>query len=123
MTEKTKPAPPPPVDFNKFLADLDEGRLNAQLTHQLATVVRGVRETKKSGALTLTINLTQEGSMIVLKSKVGVKMPQPVNDASMYFAAENGALLRSDPRQQEMKDINKPAEPVPLRAVGPARSE
>lgn len=108
-----------PNDFVTILAQLDEGNVSAQLTEQMRRLTLGVLDTRKKGSLTLRIDVDAEGRMLVLKSKINVKVPQGDTEASMFFADKEGFLRKDDPLQVPLKGVPTKA-PAQLRSVTPA---
>lgn len=104
-------------DFQDVLTDIDEGRLHAQLTNQLAELVRACVATKKSGALTLTMNVKEEGNVMVVGGSVKLKLPQPAAGASVFYATEDGDLRRDNPRQPVLRNVHMSPTPIIKPAV------
>lgn len=109
-------------DFSTILEDLDYGSVNTQASAQLAELVQAVQETGDSGKLVLTLNVSQEGTMCVIKAQVRTTVPRPNAAASLFFyGKEPGEITREDPRQLKLQSIypGKGAQPVSLSKVTP----
>lgn len=105
-----------PNDFVTILADLDDGNIANHLTEQLRRITLAVLETKKSGAVTLKIDVKNEGRVLVLKASVSAKVPQPDTESTMFFADKDGYLRKDDPAQVPLKGVPQKA-PAPLRSI------
>lgn len=103
-------------NFVAVLNQLHRGSAVADASDALAEVVRAVRENGKKGKLTLAITVVplSKGDAVDLVCEVAVKVPKPNKGSSLFFVADDGTLLRNDPRQGELKltvvaDQAKPA--------------
>lgn len=107
---------------NNFVAVLNQLRRGAAVvdaSEGLAEVVKAVRKTGKKGKLTITITVVplNKGAAVDIVDEVNTKLPKPNMGSSLFFADDDGALMRNDPRQGELKltvldDPAKPAAPV-----------
>lgn len=95
-------------DFSEFIAELNGGVANAQLTAKLAKVVAAVEEIGKSGSLTVTFNVKKEGAMAIVGVEAKAKVPEHPINGSLYFFGANGVLCRDDPRQLKLKNLDAP---------------
>ena len=100
-------------DFATFITDLDHGKINQHLTEILAAVVAAVEDTGKVGEVTLKITVKKEGKMAIIGVDVKGKEPKHPLHGTLFYIGENGELLRDDPRQLSLKNLDKP----PLKAV------
>lgn len=103
-------------DFQDILTDLDDGRVHEQLTRQLRDVVSSCREAQAAGSLTLTLNVRPDGRQFVVTAKVTPKIPVAKPGLTMFFADDEGALVKADPKQIELRNVTNRA-PAPLRTV------
>jgi hypothetical protein len=113
----------PRPDFSSIIEDLDHGQVNINASAQLAELVQAVHETGDSGKLVLTLNVSQEGTMCVIKPQVKTSVPRPNAAPSMFFYGKDpGEITREDPRQLALRSIypSKDA-PVDLRNVTPIK--
>lgn len=103
--------------FHDLICDLDEGKVEGQLTNEMHELVRAVGETGKSGTVTLTITVKKSGQMMAVSSAVKTKLPKPALEITAFYSDEDGALRKDDPRQPPLRDLPlKP--PTPIRTVG-----
>ncbi len=79
------------------------GALAEQLSIELGDLVTAVIDTGKAGSLTLVLKVQpdSEGS-IKMGATVKTAVPKPSVGEAIFFAAANGALSRSDPRQADL---------------------
>lgn len=104
MSEPIHKAP----SFTEFLTELSHGQVEAQLTQELAELVEAVEGTGKIGTLTLKIHVKKEGSVAAVACESSVKKPKdPMHGTILHFG-QNGALLREDPRQMKLKNLEPP---------------
>lgn len=102
---KTNPKP----TSNSFLAALQRhrgGKALEDASDRLAEVVAAVMESGKPGAVTLTLTVKQASrgqSAVTLTDKITAKVPVAVEPDSFWFATQDGALSKDDPRQAEMQ--------------------
>lgn len=108
----------PPNDFISILADLDDGNVVNNLTEQLRRITLGVLDTKKSGSVTLKVDVRNEGRTLVVKASVSAKVPQPETESTTFFADDKGYLSKDNPKQQPLKGMPaKDPVPLPLRSI------
>jgi uncharacterized protein YbjT (DUF2867 family) len=97
--------------FQDFIIHINNGATLAELSDELKKVVAAVRQTGKAGSLTLAINvsLAAKGSdrVLMVKSEVKSKVPQPDRGVTVFYATDDNLLVRNDPQQL----------PLPLRVV------
>jgi len=120
----TENIPTPPSNaFDLTLRGLRGGAALAEASDELTKLVAAVRHTGKKGRLTLAIDVepASAGDSVVLQLRddLTVKMPRLPKGGSIFFAAEDGTLQRSDPRQKEfqLREVPK-TNPAPLVTVG-----
>lgn len=96
------------------LRELRHGAMLDEASEQLAEVVKRVRETGKSGALTIRLTVKPAGRgavrTVVIEDDVANKLPEPDKEVTVFFPTEDGNLSRQDPTQMNLG----------LRAVEPA---
>lgn len=103
------------MKFSTWLQDHARGDLDEELSDALLEVANGVLMVdKKPGTVTLTINVTKSGRMIVISGEVKTKIPKGEAEASMMYVGENG-LTKDDPYQLRAFDRGN----GPLYEVGP----
>lgn len=111
------PQPSPPNSFELVLREMRHGRSLAELSQELAALVAAVRETGKGGSLsyTITVKPASQGDVVTvqLQDEVKAKVPKPARGASIFYASDENALMRSDPRQREFALREVPKAPAP----------
>jgi hypothetical protein len=93
------------------LGEVRRGRMLEDLDAELRHVVDAVRDAAEAGRIvsgTLTLKLTIKSSAddavtLEVTDQVTSTMPRRAPGRSIFFAGAGGVLLRSDPRQSEMK--------------------
>lgn len=89
-------------DFAVTLAQLAKGKTNTQLSEQLCEVVAAVAKTKKNGKLTITINVKPQKSVegaVIVSAVSKANAPAFEQAASIFYATDDGHLVRDDPHQ------------------------
>jgi hypothetical protein len=91
------------ADFNETIVALRNGAVVTELGDRLAGLIQAVRETEKSGSLTLQLKVVPAVSgsaeVVAVEAIVKVSTPQPSLGKSIFFTTEEGNLLRKDPKQ------------------------
>lgn len=100
--------------FTQTLNFLERGCLNAELTEELAELVKAVRETGRKGTVTLKINVAlMKGSEDTVNISADVNTSKPRSDRAqtIMFSTYDGDLLRDDPHQAslDLREVLKPA--------------
>lgn len=113
MTEKTQ------TPFTQQLAYINRGMLDEELTEALTEVVKQVRETKKKGSVTLTLDVSmlnkRDENAVKITPKVKTSIPELPQAETIMWSTHDGDLLRDDPIQQKLdlqivqKETNKNA--------------
>lgn len=106
--------------FSETLSYLEKGSLNAELTEQLAEVIKGVRETGKQGTVTLQLKVSlMKGTedTVTLQSTVNNKVPQLDRAQTIMWSTYEGDLIRNDPNQRtfDLKTVNQSTEQAELK--------
>ena len=92
--------------FSRVLSEVSHGDLADQASASLEELVKSVRDTNKQGTLTLKITIKPRGRDAGQVEVTGAcKADLPVADIapSMFFATENGELLKDNPAQLQIK--------------------
>lgn len=87
------------------MRDIRKGRAVDEASEQLAEVVRAVQATGKAGSVTIKLTVEPkpgEGDAFVIKPEVSAKIPRPKLPDAIFFATDDGDLVREDPNQREM---------------------
>ena len=102
--------------FLQMLKELHNGAFDADAAAKLKEVVGAVRATGKTGKLTLTITVKPatkgDSNALVLGDAMKVTLPQLSAGETVFFATNEDALSRRDPRQPELKGLQ---EVIPMR--------
>lgn len=104
------------VEFSNVIEELAHGDVNRQASEQLAEVVAAVEATGKKGRIVISVSVTKEGTHCVLDADIKTTKPQVGSPATMFFFGKDGAILRDDPRQLDLRSIYRPNE-VPVDAT------
>lgn len=108
--------------FTTILSTLREGHTLDELSAALLDVTQRVRQTGKSGTLTLQIKVTPmsrgAGNSIGITDKITTKLPEFERETSIFFADDDYRLHREDPRQAklDLKELPKAA-PIELKTA------
>lgn len=82
------------------------GKVLEEASAKLAEVVAGVMASGKNGSVTITLNVkvaSRGQNAVTVTDKVTGKVPSATTPDSFWFATEEGALMKDDPRQKEMQ--------------------
>jgi hypothetical protein len=106
--------------FERVLREMRHGRSLTELSEELTNLVAAVRQTGKGGELVYTIKVkpASQGDVVTvqLEDLVKMKVPKPARGASIFYASEENALQRSDPRQRELELQEVPKnDPIPVQ--------
>lgn len=75
---------------------------------QLQALVKACSDTGKKGTLTIKLTVgAAEDSTVVLSDDISSKIPKPTTSSTVFYADEDGALFREDPKQKEFAEITK----------------
>lgn len=93
--------------FVDFLNELRYGAVTTELTDELHQLIAAVKETRKAGRLTLTLelNVQKNTDMLVIKDSVTSKTPRLERPASLWYVDPSGNATRNDPNQLEFTGI------------------
>jgi hypothetical protein len=90
--------------YSSTVSQIGHGDLIGQASYSLEELVKAVKETGKSGEMTVTLKIKPRGRDAGQVEVTGtVKVSSPINDIapSMFFATDNGELLRDNPAQRQ----------------------
>lgn len=93
--------------FSQQIAHLSRGMLDAELTEELAELIKAIIQHGKKGSITLTLNIKPElaqGEVVNVTVSPDVKTtkPSPERLSSRMYPTYDGDLLRNDPNQGEL---------------------
>ncbi|EHD21284.1 MULTISPECIES: hypothetical protein [Brenneria] len=107
--------------FSQQIAYINKGTLDAELTETLAMIIQAVRETRKKGSVTLTLNCEMLNSRTedTIKVTPDVKFNKPKLELAdtIMFSTADGDLLRDDPDQIQidLQVINTKSNAAPIK--------
>jgi hypothetical protein len=97
--------------FHETIVQINNGATVAEMSEALQQVVAAVRQTGKSGSITLTLKVAPAAKnstdVLMVESQVKTKLPEPERGMTIFYATDQNTLVRNDPKQQRL----------PLRAV------
>lgn len=102
QAEDTKADTP---EFAAMLVALAKGRTHKDLSEQLAELVTAVNTTHKAGKLTLTLQVKPQKGVdgaVLVTAGIATNKPRFETPASIFYATDEGALVRNDPNQQSL---------------------
>ena len=93
--------------FGTFLQEHRKQGLHNEASEGLQEVVAAVKEHKKGGSLTITIDVKpgEVDGTLVVSDKVKVKAPEAERPTSLFYSDSRGNLSRRDPRQSELPGV------------------
>lgn len=101
-----------------MVALIDDGDLSREFTEEFQKVNAAVKEAagpkgKSKGSITLKIDITCEGGVVVLAGDIVAKVPKKKRGSSMYWVMADGTISTEHPQQMNMfpRDVNA-REPV-----------
>ncbi len=97
--------------FELQLRHVRKGACLTELSEKLQSAVASVRALNKPATLTLTLTISpfNDGAFAVV-DEVKTKLPTPNKGHTLFFATDEGVLVREDPNQSTMKfTVNKTA--------------
>ncbi|WP_315709999.1 hypothetical protein [Brenneria uluponensis] len=107
--------------FSQQISYINKGTLDDELTETLAMIIKAVRETRKKGSVTLTINCEMLNSRTedTLKITPDIKFNKPKLELAdtIMFSTSDGDLLRDDPDQIQidLQVINTKNNAAPIK--------
>lgn len=104
MTQSTRDDDRQVKPFAAVLQEIAKGKAHTRLSEALAELVVAVTETEKKGTLTLTLTVEpMKGTTetLTVSANCTLKLPQE-QQASVFFATDDGQLVRNDPRQMDL---------------------
>lgn len=93
--------------FSEHMRTMARGSIDAEITDELAALVREVRIHNRAGTLTIVLGVKPdggEGDWVALDvKKISANAPQPARRGAVFYARSNGDLLRDDPEQMKLQ--------------------
>lgn len=103
MTDQVRP-------FADILRDIRGGQVSDQAAVSIQELVAAVREHGKKGTLTLQITvepMKNNEAALAVSGEVTLKAPKAAPKAAIFFADNDGNLLRDDPRQIALPGLRR----------------
>jgi hypothetical protein len=94
--------------FTVFLADLNDGHTLAGLTGDLGELLQAVKETGRSGSLTLKVKVApatksgHEVDRITIVADRKLELPKPELPSDFFFLTDEAEPTRQHPRQHAL---------------------
>jgi hypothetical protein len=108
MPAKT-PAPEPSITFLQLLQTHRRGEIPSEADDALSDILTALREHGGKGKLTLTLNLKlNKTGQIELTPDLKAEKPRRAMSTGLFFADDDGRLLRRDPNQGDWVDDISP---------------
>jgi hypothetical protein len=105
-----------PRPFFETLRELRAGHTLEELGEELANLLNAVKETRKSGSITLRIVVKPPKSggfsYVQVTDEVTVKLPKLDKGDTVFFPTADGGLSRSDQSQRDLPFGTKPGQVV-----------
>jgi hypothetical protein len=87
----------------EVIAELEGGRLAAELDAAWAKIVAAVMETGRPGVLKITLGIAPTGRRTVKVAGImSAKEPEHPREATTFFVGNGNELFRDDPAQAEL---------------------
>jgi hypothetical protein len=97
---------------------LDGGAFMDRCSDELATLVKAVEATGKTGKLSITLDLKTVGNGAVqISPKVNAAVPEPKPDSTLLWATVEGNLVVDNPSQQKLDLRQVETKPAELRTA------
>lgn len=99
--------------FDQFLAGLEDGQLNRELSEELQRLAGDMSNAaidnggKSKGKMTLTIDFALEGRIFTIASKHKVELPPGKRQKSVMWITEDLRFARSDPKQGDFFGVRE----------------
>jgi len=95
--------------FELQLRHVRKGGCLTELSKELQTAVNAVRAFNKKASLTLKLNIEPFGDgTFAITDDITTKLPVPNKGHTLFYATDDGRLVRENPEQTEMKLIPTP---------------
>ena len=109
--------------FADWLRDQARGTSHEELSEGLRDLVAKVKDTGKKGTITYVVTVEpmpkSDGNALLVSDEIKIKLPEFAREASLFFADDDGNLVRNDPRQLAFESLRE----VPPRGVDPKTGE
>ncbi|MES2814501.1 MAG: hypothetical protein V4720_06365 [Pseudomonadota bacterium] len=99
------PAPDPAIGFLQLLQTHRRGEISTEADAALTDILTALREFGGAGKLTLTLKLKlNKTGQIELAPDLKTEKPRRAMSTGLFFADQDGRLLRRDPDQPDWVD-------------------
>src|SRR5689334_210632 len=91
------------AEFSNTLNSLNAGQVETELSLHLKGLIAAVRDTGKSGKITLTLAVEQDkkdARLIRLSTDLNVKMPEQPRPVNIYYVRGNTLIALEDTQQR-----------------------
>lgn len=95
------------TDFALTIMRQGQGATNAEATALLKDLIQRVRDTGKSGQITLTLRVApiKNTTQVIVTDKLAAKLPEYDRPTSLYFTTPDGEILRDNPDQDPLFNV------------------
>jgi hypothetical protein len=110
------------IDLPQVLVEHRRGGAIFDFNDAVKEALEGVRMTGKPAKVSLEITFTPSRKgpnpeRVDVSDKIGLKLPTPDNEKSVFFLTESNELSREDPYQEKMEfEVVREARPMPQTA-------
>lgn len=105
--------------FAAYLTATNSGKTHLALSEKLHDVAEAVLRTGKPGTITLTVKIDADdvdSRRLAITETVAAKLPVGTAKKSVFWADDDGNLVRTDPTQLSFGDIRSADAPTDRRA-------
>ena len=94
--------------FNQFLVDLNDGSTHAGLTGDLAELLQAVKNTGRTGSMTLKVKISSaskggnEVDKITIMAERKLELPKPEQPQDFFWLTDDAEPTRQHPRQHAL---------------------
>lgn len=115
-----QPQERPQLDYAVFIAQLNNGLSNEELSETLRDAVKRTQATGKPSVIThkIGVALVKGTTTVTVADKISVKLPEFDRPSSVFFSDEHGNLTRENPNQPALFTVadDKPRAVVELES-------
>lgn len=113
VTEETNESNELARSFAQFLATLEDGQLNSELSHSLRELAKKMSDhcinygSKAKGKINISIEMILEKGVFDIRSKYKMTEPEAPRIRSIAWTDKNHNLVPNNPKQNDMfRDVN-----------------
>lgn len=94
------------MNLSEVINTQRKGRCLMDAQQAFQDVVKACIATGKKGKFTISLEIkAAEDSTVVLRDEITTRIPKPEVSSTTFYADEQGALFREDPRQPEFPEV------------------